>query len=504
PQVALGDFRHSRQEIEALAIVKMKELCRMYSKRDQQERDTWRAVAQDVWETVGIGEERGEAGEEGGGEGGGVYDLKAHIDKLTDVLQEVKLQNNMKDEEIRALRDRMVRMENTLPSGQDDGMDDDDDEEGDEGGEEGEGGEGGAPKEVRVTRLMEEDAAFRRGRLRWLKQEQARLLNLQQQSITKKLRQNSQASGLTPSLAPSLTPGPTPLTPVHLPGTGRFIPPQDCKLKFPFKSNPHHRLSWGPATAAMLGLAGEEGGGEEGGEGQGGGKGTGSPPPPMMPPPPGQSAPLLPLPFQMPPPRMRTPSPHRAWQQRNQGNGNQGNPHFFQQHQQRYRRNSLDSSTHGNSRHGNHNNNGNHGGGGGGVGSGHQGRPRYRRGSQSPGAEPREQYQQRGGGAAGWGGAAAAVPPVLQQPQPPLPQPPHAQRPLPQPPHPQRPLPALPKPSLPLAAPPLSPSGGARGARGAGGAGGPRLGLQHPPSHEEAVQRPRSEKQGDACVTYDL
>ncbi|XP_062305905.1 kinesin-like protein KIF1C [Osmerus eperlanus] len=308
-EVALGDFRHSRQEIEALAIVKMKELCRMYSKRDQQERDTWRAVAQDVWETVGIGEERGEAGEEGGGEGGGVYDLKAHIDKLTDVLQEVKLQNNMKDEEIRALRDRMVRMENTLPTGQDDGMDDDDDEEGDEGGEEGEGGEGVAPKEVRVTRLMEEDAAFRRGRLRWLKQEQARLLNLQQQSITKKLRQNSQASGLTPSLAPSLTPGPTPLTPVHLPGTGRFIPPQDCKLKFPFKSNPHHRLSWGPATAAMLGLAGEEGGGEEGGEGQGGGKGTGSPPPPMMPPPSGAVRPPAAPPLPDAPPPYAHPEP---------------------------------------------------------------------------------------------------------------------------------------------------------------------------------------------------
>ena len=285
-------------------------------------------------------------------------------------------------------------------------------EEGEEGEEEEE--EGGAPKEVRVTRLMEEDAAFRRGRLRWLKQEQARLLNLQQQSITKKLRQNSQASGLTPSLIPGLTPGPIPLTPVHLPGTGRFIPPQDCKLKFPFKSNPHHRLSWGPATAAMLGLTGEEGGGEEGGEG--GGKGTGSPPPPMMPPPPGQSAPLLPLPFQMPPPRMRTPSPHRAWQQRNQGNGNQGNPHFFQQHQQRSRRNSLDSSTHGNSRHGNHNNNGNHGSGGGGVVSGQQGRPRYRRGSPSPGAEPREQYQQRGGSLAGAGWGPPGKPGCTQRP----------------------------------------------------------------------------------------
>ncbi|KAG7255135.1 hypothetical protein CRUP_005941, partial [Coryphaenoides rupestris] len=134
-EVALGDFRHSRQEMEALAIVKMKELCRMYSKRDPGERDSWRAVAQDVWDTVGIGDDRSSpaqdqgagdegagdegagdegAGDEGAGDkGGGVYDLKAHIDKLTDILQEVKLQNNQKDEEIKSLRDRMVKMEST-------------------------------------------------------------------------------------------------------------------------------------------------------------------------------------------------------------------------------------------------------------------------------------------------------------------------------------------------------------------------------------------------------
>lgn len=90
--MALGDFRHSRQEIEALSIVKMKELCRMYAKKDPNERESWRAVAQDVCDTVGIGEERSPPTEEGGetGEGGEkkkVYDLKAHIDKLTDILE---------------------------------------------------------------------------------------------------------------------------------------------------------------------------------------------------------------------------------------------------------------------------------------------------------------------------------------------------------------------------------------------------------------------------------
>uniref|UniRef100_A0AAR2LTU2 Kinesin-like protein n=1 Tax=Pygocentrus nattereri TaxID=42514 RepID=A0AAR2LTU2_PYGNA len=113
-EVALGDFRHSRQEIEALAIVRMKELCRTYSQRDPQERESWRTVAREVCNTVGIGEEEGERGGGGGGKTD-MGELKAHIDKLTDILQEVKLQNNMKDEEIRALRDRMVKMESIFP-----------------------------------------------------------------------------------------------------------------------------------------------------------------------------------------------------------------------------------------------------------------------------------------------------------------------------------------------------------------------------------------------------
>uniref|UniRef100_A0AAZ3RCN0 Kinesin-like protein n=1 Tax=Oncorhynchus tshawytscha TaxID=74940 RepID=A0AAZ3RCN0_ONCTS len=191
-EVALGDFRHSRQEIEALSIVKMKELTRMYSKKDNTEADSWRAVAQDVWDTVGIGEDRREEVEEGGGGAGpgGVYDLKAHIDRLTDVLQEVKIQNNMKDEEIKALRDRMVKMESIIPTGQD--MENDEEEGGGsqcDGDGVDDDGQPNPPNEKRVVKLMTDDPAFRRGRMRWLKQEQTRLQNLQQQNITKRLRQ---------------------------------------------------------------------------------------------------------------------------------------------------------------------------------------------------------------------------------------------------------------------------------------------------------------------------
>lgn len=68
----------------------------------------------------------------------------------------------------------------------------------------------------RLCRLMEQDPAFRRGRLRWLRQEQARLM------------------------------GGGPQTPQPPRRPPRFHPAsQDSKLRFPFKSNPQHRLTWG-------------------------------------------------------------------------------------------------------------------------------------------------------------------------------------------------------------------------------------------------------------------
>uniref|UniRef100_A0A674K6K4 Kinesin family member 1C n=1 Tax=Terrapene triunguis TaxID=2587831 RepID=A0A674K6K4_9SAUR len=251
-EVALNDFRHARQEIEAMSIVKMKELCRLYGKRDPNEKESWRAVARDVWDTVGVGEERGEG--EPGAPSPAVDDLRAHIDKLTDILQEVKIQNNMKDEEIRALRHRVVKMERVIPISQDlaydwssrlfaAGL-------ADEAGSQDQAGsqdslctrEEPERSSERVCRLMEQDPAFRRGRLRWLKQEQARLQSLQQQQLGKCLRRQP-----------------------HAPG--KFVPPQDCKLRFPFKSSPHHRYSWGPNTAFMV-AGGEEPGPEGDGPGQ--------------------------------------------------------------------------------------------------------------------------------------------------------------------------------------------------------------------------------------------
>ncbi|KAM9115972.1 kinesin-like protein KIF1B isoform 4-T4 [Pangshura tecta] len=242
-EVALNDFRHTRQEIEALAIVKMKELCAMYGKKDPNERDSWRAVARDVWDTVGVGDERIEDVMASGKGVTDVDDLKVHIDKLEDILQEVKRQNNMKDEEIKVLRNKMLKMERVLPlMGSQELRTQsttanaanvknpnsmsvvDADKKYANALKKGETGE--LDKEERVSQLMEDDPAFRRGRLHWMRQEQIRFKNLQQQEIAKQLRRQNMPH--------------------------RFIPPENRKPRFPFKSNPKHRNSWSPGTHIII------------------------------------------------------------------------------------------------------------------------------------------------------------------------------------------------------------------------------------------------------------
>lgn len=238
-EVALNDFRHTRQEIEALAIVKMKELCAMYGKKDPNERESWRAVARDVWDTVGVGDEKIEDIMANGKGVTDVDDLKVHIDKLEDILQEVKKQNNMKDEEIKVLRNKMLKMEKVLPligspekaqstvanatspnsaSVVDVDKKPTDDLKRSENDD--------LAKEERVSQLMAGDPAFRRGRLRWMRQEQIRFKNLQQQEIAKQLRRQNMPH--------------------------RFIPPENRKPRFPFKSNPKHRNSWSPGTHIII------------------------------------------------------------------------------------------------------------------------------------------------------------------------------------------------------------------------------------------------------------
>uniref|UniRef100_A0A2K5SJC6 Kinesin motor domain-containing protein n=1 Tax=Cebus imitator TaxID=2715852 RepID=A0A2K5SJC6_CEBIM len=143
--------------------------------------DAWRAVARDVWDTVGE-EEGGGAGSGGGSEEGArgaeAKGLWAHRDKLTGILQEATLRSSTK-----ALRDRMLRMERLGA---------------------GITAHGGGP-------------CLRSGRLSWLKQEQPPLQGLQ--------GSGGRGMGLR-------RPQPT------------LCPPHGCKLRFPFRSNPQHREFW--------------------------------------------------------------------------------------------------------------------------------------------------------------------------------------------------------------------------------------------------------------------
>lgn len=237
-EVALNDFRHTRQEIEALAIVKMKELCASYSKKDPNERDSWRAVARDVWDTVGVGDERIEdVLTSVSRPGGAVMDeLKVHIDKLEDILQEVKKQNNMKDEEIRALRHKMVKMEKVLPLITPEGQEKPSSTEAPTCATTTPNAWEGKPPvpekpdgeivDSQTGLSAGDDSTLKRSHMRWMRQEQVRLKSLQQQEISKQLRRHT--------------------------GPHRFIPPEDRKLRFPFKSNPKHRNSWSPGTHIII------------------------------------------------------------------------------------------------------------------------------------------------------------------------------------------------------------------------------------------------------------
>ncbi|XP_017695040.1 PREDICTED: kinesin-like protein KIF1C [Lepidothrix coronata] len=228
-EVALREPRPARRELEALSLARLRELCRRHGKREPTERDGWRAVARDVWDAVGGG---GGEDEEGGGgtceQVSEVEGLRLHLDRLAGILREVKRQNSAKDEQIRALRDRVGQMERVIP------LPLDDDAEAEPPAHEppqdahpdppqpstDRGSPPPSPPSAaaaRLCRLMEQDPAFRRGRLRWLRQEQARLMA---------------GGGPQPPASPRRPP--------------RFnAAPQDSKLRFPFKSNPQHRVAWG-------------------------------------------------------------------------------------------------------------------------------------------------------------------------------------------------------------------------------------------------------------------
>ncbi|XP_037982052.1 kinesin-like protein KIF1C [Motacilla alba alba] len=223
-ELALRERRPARRELEALSLARLRELCRRHGKREPTERDGWRAVAGDVWDAVGGGED-----EEGGGGGGGgapgervseVEGLRLHLDRLAGILREVKRQNSAKDEQIRALRDRVGQMERVIPLPPDDAAEAEPPARAPSPERPSPPPSPPSAAAARLCRLMEQDPAFRRGRLRWLRQEQARLM----------------AGG-----------GPQPPQPPRRPP--RFHPAaQDSKLRFPFKSNPQHRLAWGGAA----------------------------------------------------------------------------------------------------------------------------------------------------------------------------------------------------------------------------------------------------------------
>eukprot|EP00058_Branchiostoma_floridae_P005007 XP_002590495.1 hypothetical protein BRAFLDRAFT_86166 [Branchiostoma floridae] len=210
-EVALNDFKHSRQEIEAMSIVKMKELCRLYNKKDTNATESWKSVARDVWETVGIGDppSHGHHPEVDERSKNDMEELKHNVTALTCMIHEFKKVNEAKEAEITNLRCKLEKMELYVSP------------EAESSIKRMKGAEAPQPppmeydpsspprqdpimrhslsstdlsREERIQRLMDEDPAFRRGRLRWLRQEQQR----QQQLKMAKERSQLRMSGKYP------------------------------------------------------------------------------------------------------------------------------------------------------------------------------------------------------------------------------------------------------------------------------------------------------------------
>ncbi|XP_039571241.1 kinesin-like protein KIF1C [Passer montanus] len=144
-------------------------------------RDGWHTVARDVWDAVGGGEdeEEEEQEEEGGGERGSeVEGLRLHLERLAGVLREVRRQSSAKEEQLRALRRRLGRMERAVP----------------------------------LPPVREP------------------------QGDTENPKEPKRTGAPRNRVCPA-------------PERVRAQPPRDGGLRFPFKSNPQHRLAWGGGDA---------------------------------------------------------------------------------------------------------------------------------------------------------------------------------------------------------------------------------------------------------------
>ena len=151
--VAMNGFARSQGQIEAACIYQLKKLCETYGKVDTQPSETWKAVARDVMDTIGSFEDEYVSSEdsktldcadhnynaqhylvepvsavyaEKSGSSSStsastrskdeIEKLQHSMTALVDLFKTVKLENESKDEEMRAMKNKMAELERALNS----------------------------------------------------------------------------------------------------------------------------------------------------------------------------------------------------------------------------------------------------------------------------------------------------------------------------------------------------------------------------------------------------
>lgn len=178
-EVALGDFDMGQEELEQLSKRITINVTTRFGKDDPAFEDSWRSVLRDAADTIGLDVKISEPDKED------KENKKKEMDKLKAKLDEVSRREQIKDMELAQLRAKVVAQETGLyvshkfvrskefdkPSP-------------------GVIVPGNLEGEDLIEWLMENDQAFRRGRIRWEKQQKVHQENLQKRQVIKQKRKD--------------------------------------------------------------------------------------------------------------------------------------------------------------------------------------------------------------------------------------------------------------------------------------------------------------------------
>ena len=212
-EIARGGFESTREQIEKMCLDKLKAADRDGG-ADDRERHR-RIVEAVVRETECLSSARGEEEKEAKEEMSSIQDIKDNMATLIDMLQSVKTDNEDKDRQLREMKDKMEALEQVVSDKQKESR------KKVKFNQEEEGEKKFSPryvrsddfskpspgvvvpphitdKEARIAWLMENDVAFRRGRLRWEQQQKRHQQNLKSQEANREKRQRANNNKFQP------------------------------------------------------------------------------------------------------------------------------------------------------------------------------------------------------------------------------------------------------------------------------------------------------------------